>query len=161
MTGSERSHENGERQPLLHRHSQLDAGEGGDSRELVQFGEEDSGNPRQWKYSQKLANTGVICCMAILSPLASSMFTPGIDQIAEGLDTNAETVIGCAYTCSSPRSGSSLTAGYRYDWLRDHVRNRPFNPGTSLRDLRSPCSLSQLFRCLHSSANTKRARTQY
>lgn len=42
-----------------------------------------------------MINLFVIATMAILSPLASSMFTPGIDQIAEGLGTTTNTVIGC------------------------------------------------------------------
>ena len=42
-----------------------------------------------------MTNVFVIAFMSILSPLASSMFTPGIDQIAEDLETSAETVIGC------------------------------------------------------------------
>ena len=33
--------------------------------------------------------------MSILSPLASSMFTPGIDQIAEDLNSTPAVVIGC------------------------------------------------------------------
>lgn len=85
----------GEREPLLRRDSQLDSLEGGDSRELVQFDEHDEGNPKEWKYSEKLTNMGVIAVMAILSPLASSMFTPGIDQIADGLNTTPAQVIGC------------------------------------------------------------------
>ena len=96
MTQDERSNRSDERQALLdRRQSQLDAGEGGDGRELVNFVEGDTDNPREWKYSEKLANVAVIAVMAVLSPLASSMFTPGIDQIAEGLHTTPETVIGC------------------------------------------------------------------
>jgi hypothetical protein len=90
-----RARQDGEREPLLRRNSQLDSLEGGDGRELIQFSEEDRGNPRAWKYSEKLTNIGVIAMMAILSPLASSMFTPGINQIADGLDTTPEQVIGC------------------------------------------------------------------
>ena len=93
-----RARQDGEREPLLRRNSQLDSLEGGDGRELIQFSEEDRGNPRAWKYSEKLTNIGVIAMMAILSPLASSMFTPGIDQIADGLDTTPEQVIGCKCT---------------------------------------------------------------
>ncbi|KAF2720382.1 MFS general substrate transporter [Polychaeton citri CBS 116435] len=62
---------------------------------LLQFKAEDDGNPRQWPRRRKMMNILVIAAMAILSPLASSMFTPGISQIAEGLDTTTETVIGC------------------------------------------------------------------
>lgn len=84
-----------ERQPLLQRDSQLDGGEGGDSRELLKFDEEDAADPRQWTRTQKMTNVFIIAAMSILSPLASSMFTPGIDQIADDLNTTAETVIGC------------------------------------------------------------------
>ena len=34
--------------------------------------------------------------MAVLSPLASSMFTPGMQQIATSLDTTVESVIGAS-----------------------------------------------------------------
>ncbi|KAK3701217.1 hypothetical protein LTR37_015596 [Vermiconidia calcicola] len=98
MASDDREDSNNERQPLLRgedQSSHVDAGEGGDSRELVQFEENDQENPKEWRYRDKLTNMGVIACMAILAPLASSMFTPGIDQIAEGLDTTSGTVIGC------------------------------------------------------------------
>lgn len=72
-----------------------DAGEGGDSRELLRFDEEDRMNPRQWSYAAKMRNIATIAAMSILSPLASSMFTPGIENIAEDLNTTAPTVIGC------------------------------------------------------------------
>ncbi|EME86114.1 uncharacterized protein MYCFIDRAFT_202389 [Pseudocercospora fijiensis CIRAD86] len=42
-----------------------------------------------------MLNVATIASMAILSPLASSMFTPGIDQIAQALNTTANLVIGC------------------------------------------------------------------
>ncbi|KAK5167645.1 uncharacterized protein LTR77_007344 [Saxophila tyrrhenica] len=96
MPGNEENRENDEREPLLRNGSQLnDAGEGGDSRQLIEFEENDTENPKAWRYRDKLMNMGVIASMAILSPLASSMFTPGIDQIADGLNTTPETVIGC------------------------------------------------------------------
>lgn len=72
-----------------------DAGEGGDSREILRFDQDDRANPRQWSYAAKMRNIATIAAMSILSPLASSMFTPGIDEIAECLDTDASTVIGC------------------------------------------------------------------
>lgn len=95
MAGDDQNNRDGEREPLLDRSSQVDAGEGGDSRELITFEESDQANPKQWKWSAKLANMFVIAMMSILSPLASSMFTPGIDQIAKGLNTDSTTVVGC------------------------------------------------------------------
>lgn len=72
-----------------------DAGEGGDSRELLRFENDDVANPRYWSYGAKMRNIATIAAMSILSPLASSMFTPGIDEIAKDLNTTSSTVIGC------------------------------------------------------------------
>ncbi|CAK3806823.1 transporter mfs2 [Lecanosticta acicola] len=91
---AERQRYDDETQPLLQR-GHTDGGEGGDSRELLRFEENDSENPRQWSYTSKMLNVATIAAMAILSPLASSMFTPGISQIAEGLDTTEDSVIAC------------------------------------------------------------------
>lgn len=95
--GRGRENDDREREPLLgnEREGPLDGGEGGDSRELLQFSDDDKENPRNWKYGTKMLNVAVIASMSILSPLASSMFTPGIDQIAEGLDTTTDMVIAC------------------------------------------------------------------
>lgn len=41
-----------------------------------------------------MSNVAVIALMAILSPLASSMFTPGINTIADDLGTTSNWVIG-------------------------------------------------------------------
>jgi MFS family permease len=85
-----------EREPLL-RDGRLDAGEGGDARDIVtvSFSSKDSEDPRQWSRSKKLVNLGIIAQMALLSPLASSMISPGISQIAEDLGTTKQLVIGC------------------------------------------------------------------
>ncbi|GAB7357914.1 hypothetical protein MBLNU230_g0081t1 [Neophaeotheca triangularis] len=93
MPRNENDQPDDERRPLLQQ-GHTDSGEGGDSREVVKFDENDSANPRQWDKSKKMVNVFVIAMMSILSPLASSMFTPGIDQIAEDLNTNSQTVIG-------------------------------------------------------------------
>ncbi|KAF2088224.1 MFS general substrate transporter [Saccharata proteae CBS 121410] len=79
-----------ERSPLL----QNGDAEQQDERQQIQFSEKDTENPRAWPKNRKLANVAVIASMSILSPLASSMFTPGIPQIAEGLLTDEKTVIG-------------------------------------------------------------------
>lgn len=61
--------------------------------EVIGFGEDDAENPRAWSRRKKLTNVGLIALMAILSPLASAMFTPGIKQIAHDLDTDEKNVI--------------------------------------------------------------------
>jgi multidrug resistance protein len=98
----------GERQPLLqdnqqrlhqdeyqdqHQH-QEEHHEDVDSKELS-FAEDDPENPRAWSYRTKMINVFLIANMAILAPLASSMFAPGINEIAEGLHTSVESVIAC------------------------------------------------------------------
>ena len=42
---------------------------------------------------KKLMNVGIIALMAVLPPLASSMFTPGIAQIAKDLHTTEQLII--------------------------------------------------------------------
>ncbi|ORY08188.1 membrane transporter [Clohesyomyces aquaticus] len=81
-----------ERSPLLDHHHEETA----DEREVLKLTDDDPENPRAWPRSKKLANVAVIAGMAILSPLASSMFTPGIAQIAKDLNTSETTVIGTA-----------------------------------------------------------------
>ncbi|KAH0015466.1 MFS general substrate transporter, partial [Aureobasidium melanogenum] len=83
-----------EREPLL-QNGHVDGGEGGDSREIISFSENDADDPRQWTKRRKMTNVGIIALMAILSPLASSMFSPGIQQIADDLNTTKDAVIGC------------------------------------------------------------------
>jgi multidrug resistance protein len=60
---------------------------------LVKFTDHDSDNPKAWSPKKKLTNVGIIALMAILSPLASSMFTPGIAQVAEDLNCSEKAVI--------------------------------------------------------------------
>ncbi|RAL60369.1 hypothetical protein DID88_000145 [Monilinia fructigena] len=62
---------------------------------LLQFSDDDDENPRNWSKRKKLGNIAVIGTMAIISPLASSMFAPGIEQIAEALNTTSQAVIAC------------------------------------------------------------------
>lgn len=59
----------------------------------ITFTEDDPDNPRAWSDRRKLTNVGIIALMAILSPLASSMFVPGISQIAEDLNAEEQEVI--------------------------------------------------------------------
>ena len=59
----------------------------------IDFSSSDPDNPHSWSPRKKLTNVGIIALMAILSPLASSMFTPGISQIAEDLDADVQEVI--------------------------------------------------------------------
>lgn len=59
----------------------------------IDFDEHDESNPRAWPRSKKLLNVATIAGMSILSPLASSIYTPGIDRIAQDLNTDRQKVI--------------------------------------------------------------------
>ncbi|KAH6095324.1 hypothetical protein HBI65_113150 [Parastagonospora nodorum] len=80
----------GERAPLL----QERFGEEGESREILRLEDFPEENPRTWAKWRKMANVGVIALMSIVSPLVSSMFTPGIDEIAKDLNCSTTAVIG-------------------------------------------------------------------
>ncbi|KIW44965.1 uncharacterized protein PV06_03394 [Exophiala oligosperma] len=83
-----------EERPLLHSDADGDGGSRfSQETRRVQFDDDDEENPKAWTKRRKLVNVGIIALMAILSPLASSMFTPGISQIAEDLNTDEQSVI--------------------------------------------------------------------
>ena len=161
-SNTQRSRQNeGEREPLLRRESQLDSLEGGDSRELVQFDHQDKGNPKEWKYREKLTNIGVIASMAILTPLASSMFTPGINQIADGLDTTPDQVIACKYLSVTSKRPLANMCSSRHHRLRDHARSWSPYIGTSIRDVRTQAAVPRLLYDIQPSSDTQCANSQY
>jgi multidrug resistance protein len=93
-----RNRGNDEERPLLHPDNASDLSYDAASihsteTKQIDFSSDDSDNPRAWPGRKKLINVGIIALMAILSPLASSMFTPGIDQIAEDLNAGTQEVI--------------------------------------------------------------------
>ncbi|KAF2636674.1 MFS general substrate transporter [Massarina eburnea CBS 473.64] len=79
-----------EQRPLLQHHWS----EQEDNRPVLKLSEYPEEDPRAWPRWRKLANVAVIATMSIISPLASSMFTPGISQIASDLHTTPTAVIG-------------------------------------------------------------------
>ena len=87
-----REYENDEERPLLRPDGDVDSHYSQETQQL-QFGPDDEENPKAWRPRKKLINVGIISLMAILTPLASSMFTPGISQIADDLGTNEQMVI--------------------------------------------------------------------
>ncbi|PMD40112.1 MFS general substrate transporter [Hyaloscypha variabilis F] len=68
---------------------------GQDNRQLIEFSKDDPSNPRAWSKGKKLANIAIIASMAVLSPLARSIFAPGIRQIAESLKVSENEVVAC------------------------------------------------------------------
>ena len=86
--------DNDEERPLLHPDRDFDvASTRSTETQQLQFSPDDEENPKAWGPRKKLINVGIISLMAILTPLASSMFTPGISQIAEDLGTDEQKVI--------------------------------------------------------------------
>ena len=81
-----------EESPLLARDNESEH-EREEQKKQVKFTENDADNPKTWSKRKKLTNVGIIALMSILSPLASSMFTPGIAQVADDLGVEVEQVI--------------------------------------------------------------------
>ena len=135
MTGTERDRNDGERQRLLRRESQLDAGEGGDSRGLVliEFEEDDQDNPREWNYSEKLTNVSVIASskyllgrkvhlrhMLILSVTISGyLIAISIVHVHAGYQSNRG---GLGF---DPRTSNRM-----YYWVCDNARDRSIDTST-------------------------------
>jgi len=80
-----------ERRPLLTSEGERNSYE--DQTQEITFTEGDEDDPKQWSRKKKLTNVFIIAFMAIISPLASSMFTPGISQIAKDLHASEEAII--------------------------------------------------------------------
>jgi len=59
----------------------------------VVFGFPDSQDPQQWSRSAKLVQLIVVSLLSILPPLASSMFNPAIQRMAEDLQTDEKAII--------------------------------------------------------------------
>ncbi|TKX22071.1 MFS transporter-like protein 103 [Elsinoe australis] len=91
---SNRQQDSNEETPLLEEHLNNRDAVDEDERKLIKFSEDDDENPRNWPRRRKMVNVTVIAMMSILSPLASSAFTPGLQQIADDLGTDVNTVIG-------------------------------------------------------------------
>lgn len=81
-----------ETSPLLQRQESQQRESG---KKKLSFSNKDPANPRVWTNRKKLGNIAVIASMAVFSPLASSMFAPGIDKIAKSLDVDRDSIIAC------------------------------------------------------------------
>lgn len=55
-------------------------------------GPRDPSNPRNWTTKAKLANTSLVIVLTLLTPLASSMFAPGVPQVLRDFNTSAATI---------------------------------------------------------------------
>ena len=123
-----------EEQPLLHREISEEREE--HERQEVRFSDGDEENPRAWSKRKKLTNVAIIALMSILSPLASSMFTPGIKTSGRGFENRP-----------AERSGD-------HDWICGHAWIRPIGDCASVRDLWEAAGLHLLFCCLFFAADT-------
>ena len=82
-----------ERRPLLSGEGEHSSYFDGEEPQEITFTEDDDDDPKKWSKKKKLLNVFIIAFMAIVSPLASSMFTPGISQIAKDLNATEEAII--------------------------------------------------------------------
>ena len=65
-----------------------------DYTKTVQFDEDgDGGNPREWPLRRKLFQVAQIFVLALVCPMASSIFAPAIDNMAETFNTSKRIVL--------------------------------------------------------------------
>ncbi|EJT80920.1 cycloheximide resistance protein [Gaeumannomyces tritici R3-111a-1] len=65
--------------------------EGEDSANIVWWDDNDPQNPYNWPTWRKVLNCGLVSCLTFLTPLASSVFAPGVPQLMrEFKSTNTE-----------------------------------------------------------------------
>lgn len=55
-------------------------------------GPNDPSNPRNWTTNAKLANTSLVIVLTLLTPLASSMFAPGVPQVLSEFHSSSATI---------------------------------------------------------------------
>lgn len=55
-------------------------------------GPDDPANPRNWTTKAKVTNTALVIVLCFLTPLASSMFAPGVPDVLREFQTNAATI---------------------------------------------------------------------
>ncbi|EME42653.1 hypothetical protein DOTSEDRAFT_73473 [Dothistroma septosporum NZE10] len=55
-------------------------------------GSTDPHNPRNWTTKAKVANTALVIILCFITPLASSMFAPGVPQVLRDFHTSAATI---------------------------------------------------------------------
>lgn len=82
-----------EARPLLSAEGEQNSYQNEEEPLQVSFSKDEDENPKEWSRRKRLINVFIIAFMAILSPLASSMFTPGIQQIAKDLGSSEEAII--------------------------------------------------------------------
>lgn len=65
-----------------------------DDAELVQFEEGDNENPRNWSLFWKYIQVFLVFIVGLILPMASSIWSPGISEIASDYNTNNQLVTG-------------------------------------------------------------------
>lgn len=81
-----------ERAPLL-RNSH-----GDDQPRLVTFDDKDSEDPKQWPLRWKYLQVALVCLLALICPLASSIMAPAISDIQSSFGTTQQMVLGSQAT---------------------------------------------------------------
>ncbi|KAK5106516.1 hypothetical protein LTS08_000635 [Lithohypha guttulata] len=84
---------NDEERPLLTTEGERNSYADHEEPQEITFSDEADDNPKKWSSRKRMVNVFIIGLMAILTPLASSMFTPGITQIADDLKAPETSII--------------------------------------------------------------------
>ncbi|KAJ6781083.1 hypothetical protein PWT90_03064 [Aphanocladium album] len=68
---------------------EIDEPRGPDADEVTWDGPSDPENPRKWPFQQKFVIVAIVSAITFISPLASSIFAPAIDQIMKEFKSNS------------------------------------------------------------------------
>lgn len=84
-----------ERQPLLSRQRSTRGHreENDEDVQLVEFSDQDPENPREWSLFDKYTQVLQIFFLALICPMASSMFAPAIDEMAADFGTTNQMIL--------------------------------------------------------------------
>jgi len=64
-------------------------GDDDDDAQVVEFEQNDKENPRHWPHRWKYLQVFLVTIIGLLLPMASSIFAPGISEIAADYDVNS------------------------------------------------------------------------
>ena len=85
--------ENQDADPTGQRSTNTDDDDDDDDAEVIDFGEDDQQNPRLWPLKWKYMQVLLVFTIGLICPLSSSIFAPGIAEIASDYNTSKQLVI--------------------------------------------------------------------
>jgi len=118
---------------------------------IVDFdGPDDPENPLNWSYNKKWGMVSLVSAITFLTPLASSIFAPGVPQVMTEFNSTNDMLAG--FMISVYVLGVSSFGAVTDVVLTPSVCLRTFNYCTSIGDVRQTAIISQLqllVRCFH------------